>query len=62
MMKNAGSVHGTIGKELQQIEGDNAVISQRQKMQRICVVCAMNIRNNIPITLKVVWMHLESVQ
>ena len=41
MPKNAGSVHGTIGKALQQIEGDIAANSQ-PKTPRIRVVCVMN--------------------
>ena len=38
-MKNAGNVHGTIGKALQQIEGDIAANLRRQKRREfaLCV-------------------------
>ena len=43
MTKNAGSVHGTIEKALQRIEGNIAAISQRQKRREyaLCVSWAL---------------------
>ena len=38
-MKNIGSVHATIGKALQQIEGEFVT----SKMPRICIVCVMSL-------------------
>ena len=44
MTKNAGSVHGTIGKALQQIEGDVAANSQHEKCHKFtyCVSRALH--------------------
>ena len=46
--KNAGSVHGTIGKALQWIEGDMAANSRRQKCRKFAyIICVISITCNL---------------